>query len=74
MLVNIFSSYYFTYYCLIIISLGDPYGADDFNAPSCSAVVELFPGDQVYVTSSNGNPLYCPDCAGFSGFLIKPYF
>ncbi len=30
-------------------------------------------GDQVYVTSNDGDPIACQECAGFTGFLIKAY-
>ncbi len=35
-------------------SYGDSYGSGDFNSQSCSAVIELQPGDEVYVTSIQG--------------------
>ncbi len=54
-------------------SLGNAYGSSDHNSPSCSAVMELSPRDEVYATSSHGYPVSCTDCAGFTGFLIKAY-
>ncbi len=45
-------------------------GDADYNAPSCSATMDLSPGDCVYVTSDDGDIIYC--CAGFAGFLVKP--
>ncbi len=50
------------------------YGQNDYNSPSCSAVLELNVNDQVYVaTESDVRSVYCAFCAGFSGFLIKEY-
>ncbi len=46
---------------------GDP------NSPSCSAVLQLSPGDTVSVISGSGYPVGCADCTGFTGFLIKAY-
>ncbi len=55
-------------------SHGDSAGGGDFNAPSCSATMELAPEDIVYVTSSDdGNRVTCPECVGFTGFLVKSY-
>ncbi len=45
----------------------------EMHGSSCSAVVELDVGDQVYVTSSELALVYCAECAGFTGFLIKKY-
>ena len=45
----------------------------DNNAPSCSAAMVLLPGDQVYVSSSQGDPIGCGNCGGFTGFLINAY-
>ena len=45
-------------------------GAGTWNAASCSAVMQLSVGDEVYVISDDGEPVFCPDCAGFTGFLI----
>ncbi len=58
-------------------SYGNSYGSGDYdydyNSPSCSAVIELQPGDEVYVTSNNGVPVYGSVYTGFTGFLIQPY-
>ncbi len=42
----------------------------DRNAQSCSAVMDLVPGDEVFVMSSEGYNVWN---IGFSGVLIKPY-
>ena len=49
---------------------GDTYAS---TSPSCSAVMELVPGDQVWVTSIYGRRVYCAECTGFTGFLIQAY-
>ncbi len=54
-------------------SRGDSKGTGDYNAPSCSAVLELISGDQVYITSSHATNVACDACSGFTGFLIKVY-
>ncbi len=46
---------------------------DNNYSPSCSAVMELSPGDEVYIISWNGYLVFCPECAGFTGFLVKAY-
>ncbi len=53
-------------------SVGDADASGDYNSPSCSAAMELIPGDQVYVTSWGLN-VGCYTCTGFTGFLIQAY-
>ncbi len=52
-------------------------GADgntgDWNSPSCSVTMELAIGDEVFVTTTHGNPVKPGQCAGFTGFLLLPY-
>ncbi len=56
-------------------SLGIYYSTDTYayNAPSCSAVMDLAVGDEVWVTSSHGKRVHIPELTGFTGFLIKAY-
>ncbi len=54
-------------------SYGDSAASGNYNAPSCSGVVELHSGDQVYVSSDDGDDIGCDGCTGFTGFLIKSY-
>ncbi len=45
-------------------------------SPTCSVVLELVPGDEVYVMTRLDQPsdlVVCPQCNGFSGFLITQY-
>ncbi len=52
----------------------ESYGDSGNNfSPSCSVVLELIKGDRVYVTSGDGDQVFCTDCAGFAGFLIQAY-
>ncbi len=55
------------------MSYGDSYGGSDYGSSSCSAVIELSPGEQVYVTSDQGHSIGCCEYTGFTGFLIKAY-
>ncbi len=48
-------------------------GDADYNSPSCSVVLELQSGDEVYVTSSHGKNVYTSSSTRFTGFLIKAY-
>ncbi len=54
-------------------SLGIYSSYSSHPSPSCSAVMELSRGDEVYVTSNNGLHVYSADCTGFTGFLIQAY-
>ncbi len=58
-------------------SYGNSYGSGDYdydyNSPSCSSVIELQSGDEVFVTSNSGVPVYGSVYTGFTGFLIKAY-
>ena len=54
-------------------SHGDGDSDDDNNAPSCSAAMMLHPGDEVYVSSSEGDPVVYSNGAGFAGILIDAY-
>ncbi len=54
-------------------SYGGSAGRADSNSPSCSIVVELIPGDRIFVTSNRGLPVGCDFCTAFNGFLIKAY-
>ncbi len=54
-------------------SFGTEGSMNEFHSASCSAVMELVPGDQVYVTSSEGNMIGFIGSTGFTGFLIKAY-
>ena len=45
---------------------------NDYNSPSCAVVLDLSPGDQVYVESSQGYNVKSVG-TGFAGFLIRPY-
>ena len=47
----------------------------DNNSPSCSCVVELSVGDEVFVVSNEGSARHVHEgkLAGFTGFLIRPY-
>ncbi len=47
--------------------------SNDHNSPSCSAAMELIPGDEVYVTSGYGHDVGSAEWNGFTGFLIQPY-
>ncbi len=70
---------------LLCESYGNPAGASnnyrDMNAPSCSAVVELQVGDEVYVISDKSSDVYSDEghdvgsyeSTGFNGFLIRSY-
>ncbi len=48
--------------------------ANDFNSPSCSVVLELAVGDEVWVTKGQNVNIGHYDATAFAGFLIKPYF
>ncbi len=54
-------------------SVGNADEVADYNSPSCSAVMELIPGDQVYVTSNWGYDVGSSTCTGFTGFLINAH-
>ena len=43
------------------------------NSPSCSVVLELVPGDEIYISSSYGYRIASGENCGFTGFLIQPY-
>ncbi len=47
-------------------------GDGDYNVASCSATMELSPGDEVYVSSMQGLPFKI-EYTYFTGFLIKSY-
>ncbi len=56
------------------VSFGYPYlGDPDKESPSCAAVMELLPQDEVYVVSNAGYPVGFGQFTGFTGFLIRPY-
>ncbi len=46
----------------------------DYHNQACTVLMTLVSGDQVYVTSSDGNPLIASSAVnnGFSGALITP--
>ena len=49
--------------------------AADWKFPSCAAPVDLVIGDQVWVVSNFDHGQFgAPDCVGFTGFLVTPYF
>ena len=48
--------------------------ATDYTFPSCSAPVDLVPGDRVWVVSNLQGQFGSPPCSGFTGFLVTPYF
>ncbi len=54
-------------------SVGTHYSALAYIAPSCSATMQLSPGDEVWVTSSDGDRVHSGETTGFTGFLIKAY-
>ncbi len=54
-------------------SWGNSHGNNQHNSQSCSAVVELKSGDEVYVTSGQGYNTIWSSATGFTGFLIKSY-
>lgn len=52
-------------------SYGDSAGVGDYNAQSCAIVISLSLGDEIYITSTNGDAVH--GTSGFAGFLIRPY-
>ena len=55
-------------------TVGDSYGGSDFNAPSCSAIMNLDAQDQVWVASGHNNKeVGCASCTGFIGFLVRAF-
>ena len=48
-------------------------GDGKYKSPSCAVVLELIPGDEVWVTSNNGDDIGNAGSTGFVGFLIRPY-
>ncbi len=45
-------------------------GDYDYNGHSCSSVMDLVLGDEVFATTNMGYDVFT---AGFNGFLVKPY-
>ena len=46
---------------------------DGYNNASCTAVVELTPGDSVRVTGQSNRPVAITGASGFTGHLIQEY-
>ena len=54
-------------------SYGRSDGTNDYNAHSCSIVIELVAGDVVHVASNFGYDVGWGGSTGFTGFLIRLY-
>ncbi len=44
-----------------------------YYSASCAALLELIPGDKVWIVSSLQRNVYKPEASGFIGFMVKSY-